>query len=1108
MVNAWISHLKEFWGKNKGKMTYKQAMQEAKKTYKPIGSKAKSKPNSKSSVSDKKDKQLQDKLERDFIIQQGLKDREREKKLVDLGISKDKQKELKLIKELESQVKKGGGLFKMASDGKGITLGIKPTVIPKTEQDARNAKTKARLLEEKKKTYAQEGLVYKGGSLTGGDLSANRAKIVRKYQDYKKSVQEGLRKGVLNQKDFNHFMSMAKSLSKGSKTNKYAKDYKKIEKEFKSKKYAKLLASKKEKNPLSKIAEKNLATLARLMEGDIKHKVGQESRSNRERVLSGRKIEYVQDAINKGVTKAKAENDWAKLAVSQEKALREQELQIKTLTNSNMALPSLITTQKKAPTGIKGYPKSIQKFYSVDGELKKLGINFQKKILNFIAQVKRDGIVNTTSVLFFKKGKASQPYEELLGGKSNPRKLLMNGGSNADSNILNLLPINGDFTDNKNILEDLLGIVDDLDNIAASRVAANLPAPPPPTPPPLATTPPFPPLNPLPTGRSGTPPPAPKPPAPKPQIPLGIGAIPPSGNPMPTLPKAPFIPNPSGTPAGSNVPGYFGSIFNNPFASVPPSAPILTPSIINAIPSASAGLAPKSGVIRSIGTTNLKSVEGVIQKLRVNGLTYQEVFDVNLASNLGGNSPSDLVNLRDKVALLKNIEGDSGIDEASKRSAKYLYNTLYHNLSAEGANHVDERVEEEKQALKTSLVDSDLTADNIDPSDKDTIATNLTVPHPKDIGATEQEQNDVKQSSAGMPDKKSYSRLIRLYFMLSVINKLVGDSRFNSSVPLKATLNLDAQSKQYLVSLYDYAADLLKQTLHLNYKARSAPPSEFEERTNDLLELGKILIEKTAQEGNKVGGKFLHQELGILKPFARATKEVNENVKIVLQSFKDKGNEIGLQFAESVLKDVPSTTIVSINPIKTLSQVLKELSELLNPNSNPMKPIIDSFYDKALKYVPESQMVGAGFNGDDEDNKHKEFSESTDKNDNDTSFDFKKTSALIPFHHSMKDNNAKEIHGLQMRIMDLQNKPIGEYRSSKHQIFNELKKLGGKVLSRGEEKDYMRLSESAKYINSKKEGNNRKSIRGGSFLSGVTTPLRDADYHKVLSKTGLHVNVI
>ena len=105
-----------------------------------------------------------------------------------------------------------------------------------------------------------------------------------------------------------------------------------------------------------------------------------------------------------------------------------------------------------------------------------------------------------------------------------------------------------------------------------------------------------------------------------------------------------------------------------------------------------------------------------------------------------------------------------------------------------------------------------------------------------------------------------------------------------------------------------------------------------------------------------------------------------------------------------------------------------------------------------------------------------------------------------------------------MQIMELQNKPIGEYRSSKHQIFNELKKLGGKVLTRGEEKDYMRLSESAKYIDSKKEGNNRKSIRGGSFLSGVTykggfltgvgTPLRDAEYHKVLSKTGLHVNVI
>jgi hypothetical protein len=285
-------------------------------------------------------------------------------------------------------------------------------------------------------------------------------------------------------------------------------------------------------------------------------------------------------------------------------------------------------------------------------------------------------------------------------------------------------------------------------------------------------------------------------------------------------------------------------------------------------------------------------------------------------------------------------------------------------------------------------------------------------------------------------------------------------------------------------------------------------PPGFVDASEALLELGKILVEKTKMEGDEYSGKVLHQELGILKPFAEATKAVNENVGIVLNSFYAKAVQMGQTFTQKMLQDVPTTT-AQVNPIKTLSQVLKFLSgEYLDLKHNPMLQIAEDFYAKSQKYVPEAQMVGGGFDDEDEDNKHKEFSESTDKYDNDTSFDFKKTSALIPFHHSMKDNNAKEIHGLQMRIMDLQNKPIGEYRSSKHQIFNELKKLGGKVLTRGEEKDYMRLSESAKYIDSKKEGNNRKSIRGGSFLSGVTTPLRDADYHKVLSKTGLHVNVI
>tara|TARA_R110002072_G_scaffold192549_2_gene349591 strand:+ start:17404 stop:17532 length:129 start_codon:yes stop_codon:yes gene_type:complete len=33
-MNEWLSHLKAFYAKNKGKMSYKEAMKEAKKTYK------------------------------------------------------------------------------------------------------------------------------------------------------------------------------------------------------------------------------------------------------------------------------------------------------------------------------------------------------------------------------------------------------------------------------------------------------------------------------------------------------------------------------------------------------------------------------------------------------------------------------------------------------------------------------------------------------------------------------------------------------------------------------------------------------------------------------------------------------------------------------------------------------------------------------------------------------------------------------------------------------------------------------------------------------------------------------------------------------------------
>ena len=39
MANPWLTHLKSFWTKNKGKMSYKQAMVAAKKTYKKTATK-------------------------------------------------------------------------------------------------------------------------------------------------------------------------------------------------------------------------------------------------------------------------------------------------------------------------------------------------------------------------------------------------------------------------------------------------------------------------------------------------------------------------------------------------------------------------------------------------------------------------------------------------------------------------------------------------------------------------------------------------------------------------------------------------------------------------------------------------------------------------------------------------------------------------------------------------------------------------------------------------------------------------------------------------------------------------------------------------------------
>lgn len=56
-MNAWLEHLKAFYAQNKSKMSYKEAMIEAKKTYKPkanpeaeVKSKSKSKSKAKNKI--------------------------------------------------------------------------------------------------------------------------------------------------------------------------------------------------------------------------------------------------------------------------------------------------------------------------------------------------------------------------------------------------------------------------------------------------------------------------------------------------------------------------------------------------------------------------------------------------------------------------------------------------------------------------------------------------------------------------------------------------------------------------------------------------------------------------------------------------------------------------------------------------------------------------------------------------------------------------------------------------------------------------------------------------------------------------------------------------
>ena len=310
MTNAWIKHLKEFYAKNKDKMSYKQAMKEAKKTYKGGDSKGKSKSKAKSTkpkktLEEQEMENLMRKIERGEIIKQGSLKRDAEKKLKDelksLGLSDpdDVRRQLGLKKALT------GGVLK---EQKGKPLSVKE----------------------------------------------ERAKLVRKYGEFKKAVMEGLRKGILNQKAFNNFMGLAKILAGSSKTNKYAKDAKKIEKEFKSKKYQKL--KEKATETYSKKSLKQLENLERLVQRDFEMKSGRDVRMAKDDKLRQRKEEYIQRQVDEGLTREQALKKWKQI----EKREKDQISAVEDATNilkkalekdeKKEALDAITTIQK----GVKG----------------------------------------------------------------------------------------------------------------------------------------------------------------------------------------------------------------------------------------------------------------------------------------------------------------------------------------------------------------------------------------------------------------------------------------------------------------------------------------------------------------------------------------------------------------------------------------------------------------------------------------------------------------------------------------------------------------------------------------------------------------------------------
>ena len=263
MANPWIDFVKEFRKKLPKDTPYKEVLKKAKVEY------AKTKKD-KPKAGTKGAKSKTHKGDLDFTTKKGDKDFHRKQK--------GKKEEKESVKPFQDTSLLQETARKLMAD-EAAKKGRAKAEVEKKFLEAGGTKDELKRELLKKQAVDLHSLV--GGALLGGDPNTftpmggalnstkdERAKLVRKYSKAKSLVMEFLRKGQLNQKEFNNFRALTKILSK-SKTDKYAKDFAKVKKEFNSKKYEKLMSKKMEEKSVrdTKKLDTQLSQIMKILDG-------------------------------------------------------------------------------------------------------------------------------------------------------------------------------------------------------------------------------------------------------------------------------------------------------------------------------------------------------------------------------------------------------------------------------------------------------------------------------------------------------------------------------------------------------------------------------------------------------------------------------------------------------------------------------------------------------------------------------------------------------------------------------------------------------------------------------------------------------------------------